>query len=262
LLFIGNAIFVGNSERESIIVSPHDIASRELHFEQRYGRPPEESERADIRRKIVEDEVLFREALRLNLQLNDEVVRRRLISIMNYVLDETPDQDSPSDQQLHSFWQSRSNDFTAPERVSFLHAFFAESDAGLADERALDAISGLEQGDDYKSVGDPFVLGQAIPSGSRRQIEEQFGTEIAGELFAIEDRQWHGPFRSPFGVHIVKVQQRTELQIQPFEDVRDKVLAQWYRVKSNENRHLALERLLGGYDVVFADDKPATDTFD
>ena len=71
------------------------------------------------------EEVLYREALKLGLDRDDTVVRRRLQQKMEFVGDELAAAE-PGEAELQAFLAANRDRFRAPERWSFRQVFMAE----------------------------------------------------------------------------------------------------------------------------------------
>jgi hypothetical protein len=72
-------------ENEPIALSLDRIKVEEQQWTRRWGRPPNEAERAAIIRTEADEEVLFREALKAGLHRTDPVVQMRLVQNMRFV---------------------------------------------------------------------------------------------------------------------------------------------------------------------------------
>ena len=57
-------------------------------------------------------------------------------------------------------------------------------------------------------------------------LSADLGEEYSSGVFALEvDGAWHGPIRSFFGVHVVRVTARTEARTPALEDIRERVVS-------------------------------------
>ena len=81
-VFIGFfALFYGIniSQKTSIYVSGSEIKNLINIWEDQTGRPPTNKEIDMIIKKLVNEEILYQEALKLGLNQNDKIIKRRLI---------------------------------------------------------------------------------------------------------------------------------------------------------------------------------------
>ena len=104
---------------------------------------------AEGRQQLVDDyireEVLFREALALNLDNNDQLVRRRLVQKMEYVAqgfyDDIP---VPAEADLRAFYQQNLERYRKAPEITFTHVFIAAKEDEIADTKTA-AVKLLEQ---------------------------------------------------------------------------------------------------------------------
>ena len=76
-------------------------------------------------RDYVRGEVLFREAIAMQLDNNDEIIRRRLIQKMEYISQCFSDEILPLDRdELVHFYELHREDYRVPAEVTFTHCFF------------------------------------------------------------------------------------------------------------------------------------------
>ena len=165
-----------------------------------------------------QEEMLVREALRLQLERTDPVVRSRLVLNMRFL--GTPgDEQALFEQALALGMPAR--DVVARRRLAeAMHERFADGvEVGEADVREyVDRNTGrygsalrvsFEQ---RLTDGKPFLLGASFSSLSERDIARVFGAAFAREVMAAPVGRWSGPIRSPYGQHHVRVLGATSAQ--------------------------------------------------
>ena len=94
-LLLGLGVFALESWRDdngaaalTIEVTPEQIAGIQARWAAQWDRPPTEDELAGLIDDAVKEEVLYREALRLGLDRDDTIVRRRLAQKMTFMLED------------------------------------------------------------------------------------------------------------------------------------------------------------------------------
>ena len=90
-----------SSDKERIDIGPGEVASLATIFQRTWQRPPTRQELAGLVESRVREEVLYREALKLGLDRDDTVVRRRLQQKMEFVGDELAAAE-PGDAELQA----------------------------------------------------------------------------------------------------------------------------------------------------------------
>jgi parvulin-like peptidyl-prolyl isomerase len=99
-------------------------------------------------------------------------------------------------------------------------------------------------------VGDPFMLQQSYVERSQREIGELFGREFAAALAELPVGTWHGPLRSAYGWHLVRVGQQQPGRQLEFEDVSQRVAADFRQHQRRQANEAFYQSLLGRYEIV------------
>ena len=219
-------------------------------WEHQWRRPPTREELGRLVEDFVREEVLYREALALGLDLADLVVRRRLVQKMEVLA--FAGSAPPGDAGVMGYFLAHREDYRVPERVTFAHAFFSTAARGAraaADARA--ALAGLRRAGaaDAAGAGDPPVAASPVTAATRRQVADRFGAEFADAVFALEPGTWAGPVPSAYGQHLVLVTEHAAARLPELAEVSGRVAADM----DAEHRAGAVDamyaRLRGGYEV-------------
>lgn len=237
--------------RERIVVTAEQVAQTRAAASALQGRPPTDEELADLVEPLVRDEVMYREALALKLDENDDEVRRRLIEKMSYLTQDTADPAPSSEQALREFYEARPDLFTIPALVSFDQVFFspgARGDALEADAAA--GVAALRSGRVPAEVGDRTPLRDSYDDAPREQVAVLFGDELANALFSAQAGEWAGPFRSDFGLHAVRLRGRSEPRLPPYEEIAERVAEEYGAQRRREANEQAYQEMRARYDVV------------
>lgn len=208
------------------------------------GREPSRDELRELVEPLIREELLYREALALGLDENDDEVRRRLVEKMRYLLEDLADPEPASRAALREFYDANQAQFSRPERVTFEHVFFDPEQRGeqLEDDVAA-ALAALRDGAAPGAFGDSTPLRSRFTDAPRDQVRVLLGETLADAVFAAEPGRWIGPFESDFGVHLVRLARREPATTPPFDavvdDVREKYAAE-RRAQANEQAYAEL----------------------
>ncbi len=209
------------------------------------------AERDALVEAMVRDEVYYREALALGLDVDDDQVRTRLIEKIRYLTEDLADPEPVDDSQLRAFFDADPQRFAIPEAVSFDHVFFSPSQRGssVADD-ARAALVALEDGADPATLGDSTPLGNAFVEASADRLEILFGDAMTRAVFAAAPGVWSGPFESDFGLHLIRITQRRAARQPSFEEVRPAVLEAFAADRRARRNAEAYAQMRERYDVV------------
>ena len=240
LLYAFFALSGGNAVDPSsrvIEIGREEQAQLAVQFERTMGRAPTDAELDVLIERHVRDEVLYREALRLGLDQNDAVVRRRMVSKMDMTAAAAAEVAQPSEAELRDFFEKNAERYSGGELVSFEQAYFSSEDAA---EAALQ--SGTVR-------GEPISLPRTAKAMRLQEVKSRFGDQFAGSLSAIEPGdEWRGPVRSGFGWHLVRVTARDAVA-GDFKASRDRIENDWRSAEIEARKDRAFEILREAYRI-------------
>lgn len=231
-LLLGGLIFAVNAWRGRqpaqveaavhIDVTAGVIAWLREGFTRQWHREPDAVELRGLVDDHIREEVLHREALALGLDRDDTIVRRRMAQKMEFLTQDIAAASEPDDAQLRKYLEDHAERYALPARVSFQHVYFSKQRRGARLEAdAREALAALAQGANEETLGDPFLREHAFAQADAAEIEAAFGPGFAGQVLALPQGEWRGPVASSYGLHLVRVGERTEPQPPPFEAVRE-----------------------------------------
>ena len=235
-------------DSRTITVSREVQAGLALQFERTLQRPPTDAELAGRIEGWVRDEVLYREGLRLGLDSDDAVVRRRLAKKMDGLASAQAELATPSDATLQSWFKDNQARFVTGARYSFAQRYFESEAAASA------ALGRIAQGALAADEGEAIALPASMTDRSRSDIEKQFGRQFAAGLAQLKSGDaWQGPIVSGFGWHLVQLQSAEGGAVPVFADVRDRAEDEWRIATIDARRQQAYQLLREAYDVDIAE---------
>jgi peptidyl-prolyl cis-trans isomerase C len=228
-------------------------------YRQQYGALPAPEQSETLLRNYVKEEILYREAVALGLDSEDEIVRRRLAQKYSFLLQDLVALDRPSEAEVRRFYIDNRARYTQAERRAFTHVYFSPDAGGdaAARSRAAEALLRLQHDRPERApdLGDDFPGASDLPEVDADTTARLFGTgELASRIFDATPGEWSGPYRSGFGWHLVRVTAQEPSRELSFEDVAERVrqdLIDSRRAALNEK---ALADIAAKYTVVTADD--------
>ena len=110
---------------------------------------------------------------------------------------------------------------------------------------------------DLSSLGDAFLLEHRFEAAPATEIAKQFGEKFAAKLGDVPIGQWFGPVESGYGMHLVFVEERTEVHLPELAEVRDAVRREWTNARRLESNEKYFQNLLKHYEVVIEKFDPA-----
>lgn len=227
-----------------ITITQEDRARLALQWQRMMQRPPTDAELDSLTQTWLREEVLYREALRLGLDRDDAVVRKRLANKMDYLATSIAETAQPADSTLKAWLTDNPQRFADDTKYSFDQLYFADKGTAIA---ALDRLS---SGQDRADMGEPISLPGTVDAGSAAAIEKQFGIAFLESLNGRKPSpDWAGPVPSGFGWHLIRLRGRTVGSVPPLADIRDRVESDWRNETLAKRRDDAYQLLRDAYQV-------------
>lgn len=247
-LVIGALLFAADSLRESpsdtVVVDDTIRGHISGLWELQMGRAPSETELASLLDAWVREEVFYREAMRLGLDDDDTIIRRRLVQKLGFLYQDVSNE-VLTDEDIEAHYRDNISAYTLPERYTFSQVYFK-------DESNLSAIlAALEAGEDWRKLGDSTLLQGSYVAKSEREIMSALGPKFVDGLPMLEAGNWVGPVASSFGFHVVRLERLAEAEETPLAYVRQKVAADLQAERERASMDAYFEQLKERYPVVY-----------
>ena len=157
---------------------------------------------------VASDRELVEQGYALRLHLTDEVIRRRLVQIMERLIVATRPNPAPSTEVVAARYEQELDRWREPARYTFNHVFLSTD--RVAEMPALMSQINAENlsPDAARLLGAPFLSGYAFRRQSPEQMTSVFGAKFAEQVSVTEvlADAWIGPVSSVFGQHYVYIE--------------------------------------------------------
>ena len=256
-LVVAERIYADRVNVHRIVVTPAHAAQLANDYALQFGGRPDPATLEALVRRDADDEVLFREGRALRLDDGDQIVRRRIVQKMQFLIQDLNPPAEPTDAQLAAYYQAHAGHYAAPARTSFSHIFFSADKAGdaAAKARAQAVLKTLsDRTRRAPDLGDPFPDLYDFSAYEPGQVERLFGrTPFAQAVATTPPGHWAGPFRSGYGWHLLYVTGREAAASPPLARVRDAVRTDFLQDAQDAANKAAFAKLARGYRVVRQD---------
>ena len=167
-ILILTADLVFNDENEDkITIFESEINSLIGTWVNQVGREPTIQEVDGIIKQLLDEEILYREAIKLGLDKNDIIIKRRLAQKIGFLRQEA-DSTLPSEQEISDFYNQNLDKYFVGKRITFSHVYFSSSETD--GDEASNALSLIQSGSSETSFGEPFLLGKNFSSKTITEI--------------------------------------------------------------------------------------------
>lgn len=257
LIYAGYFAFAEPEETENpatLTVATGDVEWLMTSFSKRWGRAPTRTELDGLIDQHVKEQLLYREALKLGLDQDDVIIRRRMAQKLEFLVVDLLASADPTDEQLHAYFEENNDRYLDEPTIDLTQIFFdpdKRGNATLADaevaKAALEAAGDAPL--DTSKFGDGFLLQTYFASAPKTEISRLFGSGFADPVFELEQGIWHGPILSGYGTHVVYVHNLQAPEAPRFEDIREEVLVDWADAERKRMNDKFVQEIIANYVI-------------
>src|SRR4051812_29183029 len=189
-LLIGIALFgayrwvsPGDSGGHRIVITQGVIDDLVTQHVAARGREPSATELNHLIDSYVRDEVLYREGVRLGLERDDIVVKRRVRQKIEMIAEEDASTRAPTEADLSAYLTANQARFVQPALLTFEQVFLGQpmSEPAVVHAAAL-TREGLRNGTAPEKLGKPTLLPYRTTLTPADLVAREFGASFAAAL--------------------------------------------------------------------------------
>jgi len=257
-ILIGAAMFLlyglvsdKKDSKNTIVINDFDVSSIISKWEMQWKRPPTEKELQSLINLNIKQEVFYQEALKMNLDHNDEIIKRRLAQKMQFLSNDIAAMMEPTDEVLKEYFQKNSDKYLTPTSYSLYQITFSPD---KRENNFKDAEETLKQfpNASFKEMngkGDNLPFSYFFADINADELGLQLGSKFPEALQKSETNKWLGPVPSGFGYHLVYITKKTKPQSPPFESVRKAVVRDYEYNNQKEIDEAIYKELKKKYEI-------------
>jgi len=227
-----------------------------------------EGELADLVERAAEAEILYREALTLELDRDDYIIRTRLVQKLRYLAEGFADDQVIGEADLEAYFEANRSAYDIDPRITFTHVFYNAERRGreealqLAEEKLPELNETAVRFDEASAHGDRFPYFVNYVERPPQLVASHLGGDVSAALFELpaNETQWQGPFESPFGFHLVLITSQTPQRAPTFIEARDRVEADARAASARKQTAAAIQEIVARYDVIVAPELTGPET--
>lgn len=225
-LFALARVFAPDQPEDATVIDLSAAVQRELAatLEARSGRAPSAEEVTKSAERWLEDEVLYREGLRLGLDRDDTLIRSRIVEKMRFVLSHSVAAPMPSEAELRAFHREHAQHYQPPRRYDFEH---------------LELIG--------SAPADPGAA-RVYRDRTAENVRAVLGPALAAQLFEQAPGSWH-TLEHEQQRHMLKLTRVHNAEPASFEQLRPDLERDWKRTRQSDATRDKLEALRREYRV-------------
>ena len=242
----------------NIFLTAGEVKSMEEIWLSKWQRPPTDPEMQGMINQRVEEAILFKEAVKIGLDKNDDIIRQRMSQKLEFLSNDLVKPDSASAEEVRSYFDENIEIYTTPANITIIQLFVNPKIHGDLLEKEVSSRLKKLNGMDVSSAeiskyGDQFSLQTYYPEKSQLELAKLYGSEFATMVFELETDEWVGSVKSQYGVHLVYVMHKNPAVIPEFETVKELVTEDLQRKKQQKLNTLYIDGILSRYNVIIED---------
>ena len=242
LLFAVDHILVGQADDPRTIVVGAEVDSEAIEtFRAARGRAPDEEELRALRRVWLDNEVLYREGLALEVDKGDLGIRERVIFKALSVIDSNVKLPKADDKVLRQWFESHRDKYDEPARYDFEEAALSADSSESGVRKFVVALNSGTPGDAKAGL-------RVFKGRPHANLVQSYGPEFAKALAASPLGQWLA-LQTRDGWRAMRLNKSTPAKPAVFEVVRGPLFHDWTDATASEQRTAAVRALTKKYKV-------------
>ena len=220
IIFAADHVLVSRANDPKLIVVGRSVISEaRTAFRQTRGRDPNPQELQALTGRWVDNEILYREGLALQVDQGDAMIRDRVIFKSLMVVDSGLKLPPVDEKVLRDWFESHRSRYDEPARFDFQEAVL---DGDATESAARDFARALNSG----TPGDAKAGLRVFKSRPLANLEQSYGADFARLLAESTPGEWKA-IASTDGVRVVRLDAKSAPRAASFEALRHVVLPDW-----------------------------------
>jgi peptidyl-prolyl cis-trans isomerase C len=255
LLFAFNEYLQARANFSRITITRDDVAGIVTNYQLQYGITPAGEQLQSLIDQFVREQVFYHEAMRLGLDKNDEIIRRRLVQKYEFLQQDLDIAREPSQAQLLAYFNDHTARYRLPAKLNFTHVYFSPDIRGDDGARsAAQALRGqLVAADESRAAaqGDSFPGSTEYVALTQADVARVFGNgELSERIFKLQTGEWSPPLRSGLGWHLVYVNAVQAARDASFDEVAEAVRRDYLDAERSRLNAEAFAKLSRNFTIV------------
>ncbi len=221
----------GELPADVIIISPERIDQLAAQYSAIWNKSPTPDELNALINEDIREEVYYREALALDLDKNDAIVRRRLRQKMEFLFDSGAVLQEPAAGELEAYLASNENKYQHASRLAFEQIYLGTSPDS---DNVTQSLRSLRSSPvtDLSGLRERSYLPAQLGLSSLAAVNSTFGQGFYERLEEFSPETWEGPVDSAYGVHLVRIVSSEPVRMPNLDEIREDVLRDWQTEKA------------------------------
>ena len=205
-------------ENKKIVISQAKQDQLTYIWQKKHMRKPTKVELQELIEGEIYDEIMSREAVKLGLNKEDGIIRRRLVQKMTFVSSNLSALVNPTDTQLKKYLQEHKEKFMSPVRISF-------------------------------TLQNNVMLNRENKAMSKWDVSRMYGKAFANKVFTLPIGVWSKDMMSAYGKVDVYVKEIITASTLPYVQIKPTLKAAWQQSEKERMDKKFYETLKSDYSI-------------
>jgi hypothetical protein len=210
-------------------------------FKAARGREPDAKELQALRNVWLDNEVLYREGLSLQVDKGDTAIRERVIFKALSVVDANTKPPKVDEKSLKAWFEARRVKYDEPPRYDFQEAVLAGENNEVNLRAFVTALNGGNPGE--ANAGLRVFKGRPLSN-----LDQSYGPEFAKALALAPAQEWRA-YQTKSGWHAIRLEALTPGKAADFNAIKTVVYQDWLDATMAEQRSAAVRALQKKYKI-------------
>ncbi len=257
-ILIGIALFIlygmvndKSSSKDTIIINDFDVSTLISKWEMQWKRAPTEKELQNLINLNIKQEIFYQEALKMNLDHNDEIIKRRLSQKMQFLSNDIAAMIEPSDENLKAYYKEHAEKYLTPPSYTLYQITFSPDQRKDNYKDALEILKQFPYAtfEEMKDWGDTLPFNYYFEDVNANELGLLLGSKFPEGLKKVAIKQWAGPVQSGFGYHLVYITQIKAPALPDFNSVKKNIIRDYEYDKQQEIDESIYHELKKKYEI-------------
>jgi hypothetical protein len=245
LLFAIDHVLIGRADDPRTIVVGTEVDREAIEtFRATRGRAPNAEELDALRRVWLDNEVLYREGLSLQVDKGDPAIRERVIFKALSVIDSNVKLPQATDEILRRWFDGHREKYDEPARYDFEEAALSGDSSEAAVRAFVAELNGGTPGDAKAGL-------RVFKNRPHPNLVQSYGAELTKQVTAGEKGKWYA-LETRDGWRAMRLNASSPPKPGVYEALRGVVLHDWTDATAAEQRSAAVRALAKKYKITHA----------
>jgi len=244
LLFAIDHFLVGRADDPHTIVIGAEVDNEAITvFTQARGHKPNDEELSALHRVWLDNEILYREGLALQLDKGDPMMRERVIFKALSMIEANVKLPAISDKELRDWFEAHRDKYDDPQRYNFQEAVLAGENSESSVRAFVATLNSGKSGDTEAGL-------RVFKDRPLANLAQSYGAEFPKALDTTPAGQWQA-LKTRDGWRAIRLDSITPPKPAVFEALRNVIMQDWKDAVASQQRTDAVRALGEKYKVKY-----------